>query len=257
MHLLDTHAHLTMAQFDPDREAVIQRALDSGLRSIITIGITLDDARRAVELTERYPLLSAAVGIHPHHVQAVKETTYPALEKLLAHPKVVALGEIGLDYYRNYAPRDIQQREFINQISLARKWHLPIIIHNRDAHQDILDILRREGGKEVGGIFHCFSGTAEVARAVLDLGFYISIAGPITYQNARKLPEVVSIVPLDRLLIETDCPYLPPHPFRDQRNEPAYVRLVAERIAALKGISVASLADAMTENVSKLLGIVV
>ncbi len=252
MRLIDTHAHLTMAQFEGDREAVIQRALDSGLRYIITIGISLADAHQAIALTEKYSFVYAAVGLHPHGAEQVPVSTYPELEKLLTHPKVVALGEIGLDYYRNYAPREIQQRVFIQQLALARQLGKPIIIHNREAHHDILKILRQERGAELGGIFHCFSGTPEIAREALDLGFYISIAGPITYRNARKLPEVVAMVPLDRLLIETDCPYLAPHPFRGQRNEPAYVRLVAERIAEIKQVSLSVLTNVVLENALRL-----
>jgi TatD DNase family protein len=175
------------------------------------------------------------------------------LEELSRHPKVVAIGEIGLDYYWDTSPKDVQQRVFREQIRLARKVGLPISIHNRDAHQDVVDILREEKAAEVGGIMHCFSGSWEIARMCLDMNFYISFGGPITFKNARQPKEVLERVPLDRLLIETDSPYLTPHPYRGKRNETAYVRLVAEAAAELKGITLEELAEVTTSNAIRLL----
>jgi TatD DNase family protein len=177
------------------------------------------------------------------------------IEELSAHPKVVALGEMGLDYHWDKSPKDIQHDVLRRQIRLAKKVKLPIIIHNREATADILSILKEEGAEEVGGIMHCYSGGVEVARECIDMNFYISLGGPVTFKNAKKPKEVAKEIPLDKLLIETDCPYLAPHPYRGKRNEPAYVKLVAEQIAELKGLSLAEVSMATTENAKKLFGI--
>jgi len=258
MELIDTHTHLDFPQFDGDREAVIARAREAGVTTIINVGADIESSLASVALAERYPFIYAAVGVHPHDASILDETTLAKLKELARHPKVVAIGEIGLDYYRNLSPRDVQRRVFRLQLKLALDVGKPVIIHDRDAHREVLEILKEVAQKADGrltGVMHCFSGSPEMAREVLKLGFRISVAGPVTFKNARKLPQIVRELPLDRLLIETDCPYLAPHPYRGKRNEPAYVRLVAEAIAAIKGMPVEEIARATLQNALRLFGI--
>ncbi len=236
-NLIDTHAHLEMPQFDGDRDEVIKKAVDSGISLIIDVGSDLSGSRTALELAHRYDFIYASAGIHPHEVKGVTIETYKEIRKLLSDPKVIAIGEIGLDYYKDYSPRDIQQREFINQIRIAKEFKKPVIVHSRDAREDTLEILKDEKVSEIGGIMHCFSGDEEMARRCMDMGFYISFAGPVTYPNADKLRKVIKSIPTNRLLTETDCPYLAPQQMRGKRNEPANVRYVAEKIAEAKGLN--------------------
>lgn len=254
-NLIDTHAHLEMPQFDGDRDEVIKKAVDSGISLIIDVGSDLSGSRTALELARRYDFIYASAGIHPHEVKGVTIETYKEIRELLSDPKVVAVGEIGLDYYKDYAPRDIQQREFINQIRIAKEFKKPVIVHSRDAREDTLKILKDEKVAEIGGIMHCFSGDEEMANRCMDMGFYISFAGPITYPNADKLRKVVKSIPTNRLLTETDCPYLAPQQMRGKRNEPANVRYVAEKIAALKGLSLEDIERIIELNVYNLFGI--
>lgn len=251
----DTHAHLHFPEFVADLSDVLQRARVAGVRFMLTIGTDVAGSRAAVALAEQHPDVYAAVGIHPHDAVQADEAALEELERLAAtSPKVVAIGEIGLDYYRNLSPREIQVRVFQEQLSLARRLRRPVLVHCREAHADALDILR--GGMPVaGGIMHCFSGDVAVARQCLDLGLLISLAGPVTYPNARKLPEVVKLVPLERLVVETDCPFLPPQPYRGKRNEPAYLPITAARVAELKGQSLEELGAGMTRNALALFGI--
>lgn len=253
--LFDTHAHVDSSQYRDDRDAVIQRARDAGVDLILNIGYNEATSRRTLELVARYPFMYASVGIHPHHAAEVTEETYTLLREMAKNPKVVALGEMGLDYYRDLSPRDAQAEVFRRQIALARELRLPVIIHDRDAHRDIVAILKEEKASEVGGVLHCFSGDWVMARECLNLGFHISLAGPVTFQNGLTAQEVAKLVPLDRLLIETDCPYLAPTPYRGKRNEPAYVRLVAEKIAALRRMPVERLAEVTRENGMRLFGV--
>ncbi|RBW67628.1 TatD family hydrolase [Bacillus taeanensis] len=250
--LFDTHTHLNAEQFIEDRAAVIQRAREAGVSQMVVVGFDEVTINGAMELAEAYDFIYASVGWHP--VDAVDMTAEHLawLEKLSSHPKVVALGEMGLDYHWDKSPKEVQQEVFRKQIQLAKKVNLPIIIHNREATQDVIDILREEGAEAVGGIMHCYSGSLEVAKACVDMNFYISFGGPVTFKNAKKPKEVAADLPIDRLLIETDCPFLAPHPYRGKRNEPAYVRLVAEQIAELKGISYEELAEKTSENAKKL-----
>lgn len=246
--LIDTHAHLDSRKFDEDREAVIERALESGVDTIVNIGFNRETIPSTMGLAERYPFIFAAVGWHPTDAENMKlEEDLAWIERLCQHPKVVAIGEIGLDYYWD-TPRDIQHVVFREQIRLARKLRKPIVIHNRDAHEDIVRILREEKASEVGGIMHCFSGSWETAKLCLDMDFDISFGGPVTFKNARAPKEVLARVPNDRILLETDCPYLAPHPYRGKRNESAYVSLVAETAAEIKGISIQDLADLTSRN---------
>lgn len=233
--LIDTHAHLDDARYDTDRAAMIARARETGVETFVTIGCDLATSRAAIELADRYPFVYASVGVHPHEVKQIGDDWYDQLRRLAQHPKVVAYGEIGLDYHYNYSPPKLQRERFREQIGLARELRLPIVIHTREAQEDTIAILKEENAADVGGVFHCFSGDAWLAKDALDLGFFLSFSGVVTFQNATMLREIVKTVPMDRILVETDCPYLTPAPYRGKRNEPAYVRLVAEKIADIKG----------------------
>lgn len=253
--LIDTHAHLNDEQFIEDQEAVIERAQAAGLQYIINVGFNHETIPTTLELAERYDFIYAAVGWHPQDAKDMNPEDLQWIEELTHHPKVVAIGEIGLDYYWDTSPREVQQEVFRQQIRLARKVKMPIIIHNRDAHEDLLTILREEHAEEVGGIMHCFSGSWELAQECLNLNFYLSFGGPVTFKNAKRPKEVAAQVPLDRLLIETDCPYLTPTPFRGKRNESAYVQYVAEAIAELRQLPVEELGQITSENAKRLLGL--
>ncbi len=254
--LFDTHAHLHFPEFAADLSAVLQRAREVGVRLILTIGTDAEDSREAVALAEAHPEVYAAVGVHPHDAVRADEAALEELQQLArTSRKVVAIGEIGLDYYRNLSPREAQIQVFRRQLDLARQLSKPVLIHCREAHADVLEILRQEGVPGAGGIMHCFSGDAAVARQCLDLGLLISLAGPVTYPNARKLPEVVKLTPADRLVVETDCPFLPPQPYRGKRNEPAYLPITASRVAELKGQPLKELGPVMARNALSLFGI--
>ena len=252
--LADSHAHIDDERFDADRDEVVARALAAGVSLIVNIGADMASSARSVALAEKYPGIYAAVGMHPHDSQDMKENDYRQLEQWANHPKVVAIGEIGLDYHYDLSPRSVQKEVFLRQLDLARKTGKPFIIHEREAHADMLDIIRY-AARGLNGVFHCFSGSVETAREYLKMGFYISVAGPVTFPKSVKTKEVAKAVPLDRLLVETDSPYLTPQPFRGKRNEPAYVRLVAEEIANLRDISLAELAETTTANVRRLFNI--
>ncbi len=252
MNLIDTHAHLTDNRFAHDLDEVLLRAEKSGVRAMINVGYDLPSSRRCVALASKREMFFAAVGIHPHEAAKASEQALVQLRQLALGGNVVALGEIGLDYYYNHSPRNLQQQLFRQQIRLAKSLSLPIIVHDRDAHEDVLTILREEGAETVGGVLHCFSGDRNFALRCLSLGFHLSLAGPITFNNSRDLAAVAEIVPADRLLLETDAPYLAPVPYRGKRNEPAYLLAVAEKVATLRGITVEELADSTTENAKKL-----
>lgn len=253
--LFDTHAHLNAEQFDEDLEEVITRAQENGVENMVIVGFDRPTITRAMELVEKYDFMYASVGWHPVDAIDMNDEDLAWIEELSSHPKVVAIGEMGLDYYWDKSPKEIQKEVFRKQIQLAKKVNLPIVIHNREATADIVEILKEEGASEVGGIMHCFSGSVEVAQECLNMNFYISLGGPVTFKNARKPKEVAEAVPLEKLLIETDCPYLAPHPYRGKRNEPGYVKLVAEQIAELKGISYEEVARITTANAKKLFAI--
>lgn len=253
--LFDTHVHLNDEQFNDDLEEVMKRAQEAGVEHMVVVGFNRETIERALQIVEKYDFLYASVGWHPVDAIDMTEEDLMWLEEKARHPKVVAYGEIGLDYHWDKSPKDIQQEVFRKQIRLAKKLRLPLIIHNREATEDIIQVLKEEDAKEIGGIMHCFSGSAESAKECLRLNFLISLGGPVTFKNAKKPKRVAEQVPLDKLLIETDCPYLAPHPYRGKRNEPAYVKLVAEQIAELKGISYEEVARATTENAKKLFGI--
>jgi TatD DNase family protein len=254
----DTHAHLDDKQFNDDLEQVIEQSIYQGITAIVNVGITMQSSRRAIALAQKYPLIYASVGVHPHDAKSMKdEKHWLELAELARQPRVVALGEMGLDYYHNFSEPKVQQEVFRRQLALAKKLELPVIIHDREAHQDILDILTAAAKEDnnLTGVLHCFSGSWEMAKKCLELNFYISLAGPVTFANAVKPKEIAKKVPLDRLFIETDCPYLTPHPHRGRRNYPGYVKLVAEEIASLRGLAVEELAQATKENGFRLFNI--
>lgn len=253
--LFDTHTHLNADQFKEDCEEVIERAREAGVTRMVVVGFDRPTITKAMEIIETYDEIYASVGWHPVDAIDMTEDDLKWIEALTEHPKVVALGEMGLDYHWDKSPADVQKDVFRKQIQLARRLKLPIIIHNREANKDILKILEEEKARDVGGIMHCFSEDWESARRCLDMNFHISFGGPVTFKNAKQTREVAALVPLDRLLIETDCPFLSPHPFRGKRNEPARVRLVAEQITELKQLSLEELAQITTRNANRLFGI--
>ncbi|MFC4713841.1 TatD family hydrolase [Planococcus dechangensis] len=248
---IDTHVHLNADQYDEDLQDVIDRALKSKVEKMVVIGFDRKTITRAIDLAERYDFIYAVVGWHP--VDAVDCTTEDLewIEQLAAHKKVVGIGETGLDYYWDKSPKDIQQDIFRKQIQLAKRVNLPIIIHNREATEDVLNILREEDAQQVGGVMHCFGGSVETARESIDMNFMISLGGPVTFKNAKKPKQVAAEIPLEHLMIETDAPYLAPHPYRGKRNEPSYVPLVAEEIARLKELPVEAVAEATTKNAER------
>ncbi len=233
--LLDTHAHLQFPEFAGDLDAVLERARAAGVRGLVTVGTDVETSRAALALAARERDVWATAGIHPHDAAGADEAAFGEIERLLGADRVVAVGEIGLDYFRDLSPRQDQQRVFRRLLGLARRAGKPVVVHCRQAHDDVLRLLAEEGAGEVGGVMHCFTGDVAVARRCLDLGLVISLAGPVTYPNARALPDVARFVPADRLVVETDCPYLPPQGHRGRRNEPAYLTLTAARVAELRG----------------------
>jgi TatD DNase family protein len=252
--LIDTHAHLQVHQFDADRDSVILAAEDAQVDRMVVPGIDLESSRRSVELAARHAgAMFAAVGVHPHDATTFSSEVLAALRDLAAAPGVVAIGEIGLDYYRHLSPVEVQREVLAEQLALAGEVHLPVILHNRDSHSDLVSILRQhQPDLSSGGVFHCFIGDRRMAEDVLDLGFYLSFAGPVTYPRNTELAEIAAWAPSDRILIETDSPYLAPPPFRGKRNEPRHVRLIAEHIAELRGVTLAELAALTTRNAEAL-----
>lgn len=248
---IDTHVHLNADQYEEDLQEVIERARAANLEKMIVIGFDRKTIERAMQLVEQYEFIYAVIGWHPVDAIDCTEDDLLWIEELAKHPKVVGIGETGLDYYWDKSPKDVQQYWFRKQIHLAQKLNLPIIIHNRDATADVVRILKEENAASVGGIMHCFGGSVETAQECIKMNFMISLGGPVTFKNARQPKEVATAIPLEHLLIETDAPYLAPHPYRGKRNEPAYVILVAEEIARLKEISVDEVAQKTTENAKR------
>lgn len=248
---IDTHVHLNADQYDEDLQEVIDRALNSKVEKMVVIGFDRKTIKRAIELAEQYDFIYAVVGWHPVDAIDCTDEDLEWIEQLAAHEKVVGIGETGLDYHWDKSPRDIQQQVFRKQIQLAKRVGLPIIIHNREATEDVLTILREEDAQEVGGVMHCFGGSVETAQESIKMNFMISLGGPVTFKNAKKPKEVAAEIPLEHLMIETDAPYLAPHPYRGKRNEPSYVPLVAEEIARLKELPVETVAEATTKNAKR------
>jgi TatD DNase family protein len=251
----DSHCHLTAEQFDTDREQVIQRALDAGVTQMLTLATDVASSRAVIALAERYAGVYAAIGIHPESVRDTGTDDLHVLRELASHPLVVAIGEIGLDYYWDKTTAQLQQDWFEKQLELAAELNLPVAIHDRDAHAAILETLERKRDLKVRGVLHAFSGDAAMALRAMDLGFVVSFGGPITFKNNKHAPDLLGALPIEKLLIETDSPYLTPHPHRGKRNEPANLVLVAERIAELKGLSSEQVATRTTINAQTLFGI--
>jgi len=253
--LIDTHAHLEMREFNDDRDDVIKRAREAGVEYIVTIGTTVESSRDAVLLADKYDFIYAAIGIHPHEVKDILHPAYEILRHFAKHKKVVAYGEVGLDYHYEHSPRSDQKRKFRDMLREARELDLPVIIHDREAHEDTIQILSEEWSPDLGGVMHCFSGDVAMAKKVIEMGFSISIAGPVTFPKAESLREVVRQIPIEHLLIETDAPYLAPQAERGKRNEPAFVRHTAEAVAKIKGLSFDDVARITSFNAMQLFGI--
>ncbi len=250
---VDTHAHLDFESFNEDRDAVIQRAIEKKISNIITIGTNLETSKKAISFAENFDGIFAAVGIHPSDCADAKESDYKEIEKLAEHEKVIAIGEIGLDYYRMYTDKETQKKAFIRQLSIARKVKLPVIVHTRESQEDSLNLLIKEGASEVSGVLHSFSGTTELLKKVMDTNFYVSYTGGVTFKNSTT-DELVKNTPIERMLLETDSPFITPVPFRGKRNEPSFIIHTANKIAELKGVSIEELARVTTENANHLFG---
>ena len=250
--LIDSHTHIQMAQFDTDRRAVIRRAAKAGVEKILAIGIDYETSRAAAELADAYDNVYATAGIHPHNAESATRAELVDIQSLASHPKVLALGEMGLDYYRNHATPKAQKKVFVEQLEMARDTGMPIVIHNREAYHDILPILEALDNSAFG-VMHCFTGNVKLMHRCLALdNLYLGIGGIVTYPNAADVHAVAREVPAERLLIETDCPWLAPQPWRGKRNEPAYVRAVAEKIAELRNTSVEEIGKITSQNFERL-----
>ena len=248
--LFDTHAHMNDPAFDEDREAVLLGLKDKGVSRMMNIGCCLESSRDCVAMAEKYPFVYATVGTHPDSADEVDEAVLEEYRQMAQHPKVMAIGEIGLDYYYETIPREIQQRAFRLQMELARELGLPVVVHERNAHDDGMRIVKEF--KDVTGVFHCYSGSAEMARQLVDMGWYIGFTGVLTFKNARKAVETAERIPLERIVLETDCPFMAPEPFRGKRNDPGYLWRMAERLAEIRGISVEEVHRITTENANRL-----
>jgi TatD DNase family protein len=253
--MVDSHAHLDDARFAPDLAAVLDRAREAGVGRIVTVGTGLASCEAAIALARRYPgFISATVGIHPHDAAGADEAALARLEELARSPGVVAIGETGLDYHYDRSPREVQRAVFEREIRIALQLGLPVVVHCREADEDCLAILKAHAGRGLRGAMHCFAGDRPTAEAVIGMGFFISFAGPLTFPNAGALREIARLMPMDRLLIETDCPWLAPQPVRGRRNEPAFVRHVAEALAALRGMTGDEVAARTADNAARLFG---
>jgi len=248
--LFDTHAHLNDPAFDPDREELMNGLAAKGIGYVMNAGCSLASSRDIVKMTESYPWLYGSVGSHPDSADEVNEDVIEEYRKLCAHEKIKAIGEIGLDYYYEDIPRDIQKNAFRMQMALAQEVDMPVIVHEREAHDDGMRIVKEF--PKVGGVFHCYSGSAEMARQLVKMGWYIGFTGVLTFKNARKAVETAASIPLDRIVIETDCPFMAPEPYRGKRNDPGYLPKMAEKLAEIRGISVEEAIAVTTENAKRL-----
>ncbi len=248
---IDTHAHLDFKDYASNLDEAVQEIIDAGVEKVIIPGVTIPEIKRIIDIIEKYDIFYGAVGLHPSEAKSWDDRTYDLLKKYTKHPKIIAVGEVGLDYYWDKSFVDQQQFIFKEQIRLAKETKLPLIVHDRGAHADTINILRETNAGELGVIMHCFSGSAEFAMECVKEGFYIALGGPVTFKNAKKPKEVAKAVPLDRLLLETDSPFLAPHPFRGKLNSPAKISLIAEEIAKLRDITLKELAVATTDNAQR------
>lgn len=249
---IDSHAHLDDERFDDDREELINSLQENGIEAVLNPGADLKTSRAAVALADKYPFIYAAVGCHPHDSKFMNDDTMNIFRELAKNKKVLGIGEIGLDYYYDNSDRETQKIWFREQIRLAKELDLPYIVHDRDAHEDIIRIMKEEHHTGTRGILHCYSGSVEMTREFMKLGFYISLGGPVTFKKAKTPKMVAKEVPMERLLIETDSPYLAPEPFRGKRNEPKFVKYVAEEIAGIREVTVSEIAEKTKENFKRL-----
>lgn len=253
--IFDTHTHYDAEQFDKDRVELLSSMGEHNVGFILNVGATLDGCKSSVEFARKYPFMYAAVGVHPDEAGALNDETFAWMEELLLYEKVVAVGEIGLDYYWDNEPREVQKEWFIRQLALARGHDLPVCIHSRDAAEDTLNVMR-EYAKGLRGVIHCFSYSPEIAKEYVKNGFYIGVGGVVTFKNGKKMKEVVKATPIERILLETDCPYLAPEPYRGKRNSSIYLNRVAEEIGQLKGMTGKEVIEVTEQNAKELFGIV-
>jgi len=249
----DTHAHYCDKRFNEDRDEILGSMVDGGVSLILNSGSSLRSSKFSIEMADKYQFVYASVGVHPHDAKSMTDGTVGELEALLSHPKAVAVGEIGLDYHYDFSPRDVQRERFREQLELARRLWLPVIVHEREALQDTLDMVREY--RDLTGVFHCFSGSWETAKIVLDLGWYLSFTGVITFKNARRALEAVEKMPADRIMLETDCPYMAPDPMRGQRNSSLFLPYIAAKIAEVRGVDVDEVAALTMANGKRFFGI--
>ena len=252
MNLFDSHCHLENGRFESDLPDVMARMEDAGVRRCILAGSDMETSEQIVKMTQQYANVYGVVGIHPHDAKTWTDDCAQQIADWTKEERIVGVGEIGLDYYYDHSPRDVQQEVFVKQLLLARQLDLPAVFHVRDAHGDVLSILRAHRNELPAGVVHCYSGSVESAREYLDMGFYISFAGPITFKNANKLLDAAAYVPADRILVETDSPYLAPVPMRGRRNEPTFVQYVAQKVAELRGVTAEEMAQTAFENTCRL-----
>lgn len=253
--LFDSHAHYNDRAFDGDRDEILSKMRENGIEYIMNAADSMESVGEIIKLAEKYPFVYASAGVHPENVQNLTEADMEKLKTYAKHEKVRAIGEIGLDYHYDDVPKDVQKKWFARQIDLAREVKLPMIVHDREAHADTLEILRAHHAEDVGGVLHCYSGSAEMVREVLDLGFYLGFGGTLTFKNAKKVHASAAAAPIERIVLETDCPYLAPEPHRGTRNSSLLMHYVAERLAEIKGISVGEVEEITQSNAKKLYGI--
>ncbi len=248
--IFDTHAHLNDPAFDEDREALILGLPQKGIAKVMNVGCCLDSSRDCIAMAEKYPFIYASVGSHPDSADEVNEEVLESYRQMAQHPKVLSIGEIGLDYYYETIPRQVQQKAFRMQMELAKELDMPVIVHERNAHDDGMRIVKEFPG--VTGVFHCYSGSAEMARQQVNMGWFIGFTGVLTFKNARKAVETAASIPLERIVLETDCPFMAPEPFRGKRNDPGYLYRMAEQLAQIRDISVEEVHEATTANAKRL-----
>ncbi|NLG87834.1 MAG: TatD family hydrolase [Clostridiaceae bacterium] len=250
--LIDSHAHYDDKQFDIDRDMVMKKIESQGVAAVVNPSENLASMRKVLEMSEAYGFLYAALGFHPHNAAEFSIEFLDTIREMSKSGKVVAIGEVGLDYYYDFSPREAQKKCFAAHISVAKELKLPLIIHDRDAHKDVIDIIKAENAGSAGGVFHCFPGSVEMAREVLDAGFYIALGGAVTFKNAKRPVEVAKYVPIDRLLVETDSPYMAPVPYRGKRNDSGYLPVIIEKIAEIRDMEYEQVARATAENACRL-----
>jgi len=250
----DTHAHYDDRRFNDDREGLLDSMLDGGVTLILNSASSLRSAKFSLMLADKYPFIYASVGVHPHDSKSMTDDTVSELEKLLSHPKALAVGEMGLDFHYDFSPRDIQRKRFREQLELARRVKKPVIIHERESLNDTLDTIK--DFRDLSGVFHCFSGSWETAKTILDMGWYLSFTGIVTFKNARRALEVLERMPADRIMLETDCPYMAPEPMRGRRCSSLYLPYIAEKVAEVRGITKEEVAALTMENGKRFFGIV-